>query len=248
MKKLVQLSGVAFFLLVWWLIPAAGIVRPFLLPSPVTVFLTAGELLLSGSLFPDLGMTLGRLVVGFLIGVAIGTALGLAMGQWKFADSFFSFIVDFLRSLPVTALIPLFLLLFGIGELSRVGLVIVVCALIMAINARAGVRSIPDALRDVSRVYGIRGRKFFRQVLYPGSLPLVANGIRLALSISLIVVVVVEMFGTTRVGLGRRIIDAQFYFETPELYALILIAGTLGFILNLLFGALERRWIHWAGK
>lgn len=243
-----KIAGILTFLGIWWLTSVSGVVNSFLLPSPFVVLTEVIRLFLDTRVYQDIGMTLFRLAAGFGGGFVVGTVLGVLMGEWRTIDGFFSFLVDFFRSLPVTALIPLFILLFGIGELSRVGIVIVVTALVMTVNARAGVRSIPEALRDVATVYRIRGWRFIREILVLGAMPLIANGIRLSLSISLIVVIVVEMFGTTGVGLGRRIIDAQFYFKTAELYALILISGVIGFVVNWLFGIAERRWVHWAGK
>jgi ABC-type nitrate/sulfonate/bicarbonate transport system permease component len=240
--------GLVVFVALWALASSAELVNPFLLPSPWAVAREGVELIVNGTLFPHVGMTLARLALGFAGGFLLGTVLGLSMGQSKSADSLFSFIVDFLRSIPVTALIPLSILILGIGELSRVALVVLASALVMAVNARAGVYSIPDTLKDVAHVYGIEGSRYIQRVLIPGALPLIANGFRLSLSISLVVVIVVEMFGTAQVGLGKAIIDAQFYFQTAELYALIFIAGLLGFMLNWVFTIAENRWIHWSGK
>ena len=146
------------------------------------------------------------------------------------------------------SLIPLFLILLGVGELSRVSVVIFSCSLINLVNSLYGVRSTNDSHLAVAKVFGASRWTVLTRIVLPGSLPHVAAGLRTTLSISLVVVVVGEMLVGSGDGIGQRIQEARFVYEVTDMYALLLALGLIGFGLNRGFVWLESRALHWTGK
>ena len=168
-----------------------------------------------------------------------------------FSDRFYAaleFPVEFFRSIPATALLPVFMLLFGVGDASKIALAGYAAGLTLALNAMYGVHVGKELRRRAAQTLGIKGLALFRKIVFPEALPHISAGFRVALSLSLVVVIVAEMFAGSPAGLGKRIIDAQQVYRTDEMYAAILTAGALGFVLNRLALAAERRILHWRGK
>jgi len=158
------------------------------------------------------------------------------------------FPVDFFRSLPVTALFPLFLLTFGIGDRSKIAMACAATVFVVLLNSAYGVLHATDARTKMARAFGASSLQVFLRIVCPEALPQVFVGMRTALSLSLIVVVVSEMFIGTRYGLGQRLFDAYAKNTVVDLYAVVLFLGLLGLASNTLFVFLERRLVFWAGK
>ncbi len=235
-------------LVAWYLLALFKVITPLLLPSPVTVFLKMISLLSTGEILPDIGFTLYRALVGFILACIIGIPLGLVMGYSNKIYSSFEFIVEFFRSIPATALFPLFILAFGVGDESKIAITAWSAGLVMVINSMYGVHLSKELRLKAARTFKIDNWTLFRKIIFPEALPQIFTGIRVAISLALVVVVVTEMFIGTLVGLGYRIINAQLVYNGPEMYAAILIAGVVGFALNKGFMYLERKVVHWKGK
>lgn len=232
----------------WWVSVMAGIANPLFLPSPLEVFKTLGTLIVTNQVTNDVGLTLGRTITGFLISSVIGIVFGLLIGFDRRVYNYFEFIIDFLRSIPATALFPLFILFFGVGDLAKVTVVVFSCSLIVLINTAYGVINSRKTRLVMIQMYGASPLQKFTKVVLPEALPQIFVGLRTAVSIALILVVVTEMFIGTTVGLGFRIYNAQMVYRTAEMYAAILLTGILGYVLNKFFSVLERKLIHWGGK
>jgi ABC-type nitrate/sulfonate/bicarbonate transport system permease component len=232
-------------ILIWQV--ASSFVNPLFLSPPIETFLKIGELLTleKSFIFKDLFATFSRLLIGYIISIVIGVTVGLFLGYSKRIYNAFEFIIDFFRSIPVTALFPIFLLLFGIGNTAKIAIVAWACSFIILINTMYGVHSISRTKIKVGQVFNITKKDLFTKIIFPESLPSIFAGMRTALSLGLIVAVFTEMFIGTRVGLGHRIINAQLLFLTSEIYALIIIIGLLGYILNKVFLSIENRVVHW---
>jgi NitT/TauT family transport system permease protein len=241
---LVPLLLIAF----WWAAVLAEITNPLFLPSPIEVFKTFGLLIFKNQVTFDIASTLGRTIAGFLISSAIGIGFGLIIGIDRRVYSYFEFIIDFLRSIPATALFPLFILFFGVGELTKVTVVVFSCSLIILINTAYGVINSRKTRLVMVQMYGATPYQRFAKVILPEALPQIFVGLRTAVSIALILVVVTEMFIGTTVGLGYRIYNAQMVYRTPEMYAIIFMTGILGYAFNQCFSILEKRLIHWKGN
>lgn len=247
MKKEV-LIGPGVILVTWLGLTSLGIVSPLFLPSLPSLFKALYVGLIRGGILPDLGMTLYRVVIGFALGFMVGVPLGILMGVNERIYASIEVVIDFFRSLPAMALFPLFLLVFGLGDKPKIGIAFYATLLFMAINTVYGVRNCKEMRVMVARTFGASKTQILRKVILPSSLPGIFAGIRVSVSLAVVVVVVSEMFMGTVHGLGQRIYDASLMYRIPEMYAAILITGLLGYMLNKMCFLLERRFVHWAGK
>jgi len=240
--------GPAIILLVWWFVTTFGLVDSLFLSSPQTAFLKLWNLLVSGEIWPDLWATILRMLIGFLIATIAGIPIGLLFGSSRKLYSYFEFVIDFFRSLPATALFPLFMLIFGIGDTAKVAVVVFIATWVIIINTAYGVFHTPKGRLRYLQTLKAKKLQIFKEVTLPEATPHIVVGLRTALSLSLVVIVAVEMFIGTKAGLGQRIFNAELTFRIPELYATILLAGIVGYLLNKIFLSIETRLIHWTGK
>lgn len=246
--KLLPLIGVLLLFFLWWLIAKSGLVNPVLLPTPSD---TLGELFkatFSGTLLKDFIATVLRTFEAFLIAAVLGVPLGIVMGSSEPVYRSFEFLIDFFRSTPASALIPMFILFFGIGEFNKVAIASFSALLIILFNSAYGVMHATRNRILAAKVMGANRFRIFKDVLFWESLPQTFIGLRSGISIALVIVIVAEMFIGTETGLGKRIIDAQQVLNVKDMYASILITGILGYALNTLFLLVEKRFIHWSGK
>ena len=186
--------------------------------------------------------------MGYATGCLVGVPLGLLVGSSLRLYRSTLPLLDFFRSLPVTALFPLFLLLFGIGEEAKIAMAFASTVFVVALNSAYGVLQAQRARIKAARVFGASRWQIFRWVIFFEALPQTLVGMRTTLSLSLIVVIVSEMFIGTKWGLGQRIYDAYTVNLTEELYAVLLVTGLLGYLSNRLFMAIETRLVFWTGK
>jgi NitT/TauT family transport system permease protein len=247
-KLLLTMAGVAVALSFWAAASMSGIVSKLLLPTPVEVFSTFVSLFSEGKMLPDVAATLYRTIVGFLLGAGVGIPVGLLMGYYRRVYDALEFLVDFFRSIPATALFPLFLLFFGIGDESKIFAVVFATSFIVTINTMYGVRHRSRIRTNFARTLKMGSFDLFKKVILPDAAPHIFAGLRIAISISLIVVIVTEMFIGTSVGLGRRIMDSQLVYDIPEMYASIIMAGIVGYLINRSVMLLEKKKVHWGGR
>ncbi len=248
MRWLPLVVGPAALLLIWALVHAAGLVNPRLLPSPLRTVEAVASGLWSGDLAADLGQTVFRTLKAFAIAIAFGLPLGIVIGSSRRVYSSVEFLIDFFRSTPATALFPLFMIVFGLGDLSKVAVAAFSAFLIILFNVAYGVINARPTRMLAARVMGASRLRVFRDVTLYESLPQTFVGVRTAVSLALVVIIVAEMFIGSDNGLGKRIIDAQITFDMPALYGTILLTGALGYGFNLLLLTLESRLVHWAGR
>ena len=247
MKKRI-IIGPVIVLILWFGITSFHLVNPLLLPSPKDVFSEFFKMIASGNIFPDLVRTIFRTFSGFIIACGIGIPIGLVMGYSRNICDSLEFLVDFFRSIPSTALFPLFMLAFGLGDNAKIANVVFACTFVMIINSIYGVKNSNKTRILVAKIQRLTKKDIFVKVIFPEALPEIVGGMRVALSIALIIVVVTEMFIGTKLGLGKRIYNAHLMFRISEMYSVIFIAGLLGYGLNKFFVFLERKVVHWAGK
>jgi NitT/TauT family transport system permease protein len=248
MRSLTPLIGVLSVLFVWWLVTATGLCRPLFLPRPEVVVGRCFSLLATGGLLADVLATLLRLALGLAMGIVIGVSLGLLMGTSERIYAALEVVVDFFRSLPVAAMFPLFLLAFGTSDVCKIATAAYSTSLIIMVNTVYGVRSGSRLRRRLAASLGASPWQIFLKVTLPDALPQIAAGVRTAVSLGLIVVIVTEMFVGTRVGLGQRIYEWSLLYRVPEMYSAILVAGLLGYGVNKLFVLTEARLVHWRGR
>ena len=247
-RTFLNVLGVMLALLVWDSIAKSGLVNPLLLPSPravLAVYLDPDSFV---TLLKEGFLTFTRAMFGFGSGAITGIIFGILLGWSEGLYALFEFLIDFFRSLPAAALLPPFMLFFGIGDLSKVLLVAFSVALVVIVNTATGVKNRNQTRAMVAQIQGATKFQIFLKVILPEVLPAVATGLRISISTALIVTVVAEMLVSTDPGLGRRILDTQLLFQTAEMYATILLAGALGYFVNKVISSAAEKWIHWEGK
>ena len=246
--RLLPFIGPVVLFIVWDLVVRIGFIKPILLPTPADTIAALITGLAGGPLLTDFAMTVWRTVQAFVIAAAIGVPLGVLLGSNEKAYRSVEFLIDFFRSTPSSALIPLFLLIFGVSDVNKVAIAAFGALLIVVFNSAYGVMNARKQRVMAARVMGASRWQVFKDVLIWESLQPSFVGLRSAVSMALVIVIVAEMFIGSDTGLGHRIIDAQQVLNVKSMYAAILAAGALGYALNILFLIAERRIVHWSGR
>ena len=246
--RLLPFIGPLALFIIWDLVVRAGWIRAILLPPPSATVATLVTGLLGGPLLTDFAVTVWRTVQAFVIAAVVGVPLGVLLGSNEKAYRSVEFLIDFFRSTPSSALIPLFLLIFGVSDINKVAIAAFGAFLIVIFNSAYGVINARKQRVMAAKVMGASNWQIFRDVLVWESLQPTFVGLRSAVSMALVIVIVAEMFIGSDAGLGHRIIDAQQVLNVKTMYAAILAAGGLGYALNILFLVAERRIVHWSGR
>ena len=246
--SLLPLAGPVAFFLLWQAVCASHVVRAVLLPTPLATLSYLFDALFHGTLTADAGVTLTRTMLAFAIGSVLGVPFGVAFGSSQKLYRSVEFLIDFFRSTPASALIPLFILFFGITDINKIAIAAFSVFLIVMFNSAYGVMNARRARILAAKVMGANAFQIFRDVLIYESLPQTFVGLRNGISTALVIVVVAEMFIGSDQGLGHRIIEGEQILHVTDMYASILVAGFLGYALNMIFMVLDRRLMHWNGK
>jgi len=246
-KALPAIGPIVLFI-VWDLAVRTGYIKPILLPSPADTLVVLAKGLAGGALLTDFLVTVWRTLQAFLIAAVVGMPLGVLLGSNEKAYRSVEFLIDFFRSTPSSALIPLFLMIFGVSDVNKVAIAAFGALLIVVFNSAYGVINARKQRVMAAKVMGASRWQIFKDVLVWESLQPSFVGLRSAVSMALVIVIVAEMFIGSDSGLGHRIINSQQVMNVRDMYASILAAGALGYALNILFLLLERRIVHWSGR
>jgi len=231
-------------LAIWeWQVRIGGLSALFF-PAPSTIARTLARLVTSGELETHLSATLSRLFLGFALGGLPGLILGLAMGWSRRLRAIIDPLIAAAHPVPKIAVLPLIMIIFGIGESSKIVVVAVAVFFPMLINTMAGVRQISPIYFEVAKNYGASLFKVLTRVVVPGSLPLVLTGTRLALNTALVLTIAVEVVAAQE-GLGEMIWFAWQTLRTEELYATLIVIAALGISFNLILQRLTARLVPW---
>ncbi|RYZ10105.1 MAG: ABC transporter permease [Myxococcales bacterium] len=231
-------------LAVWEVLPRLHLVEPAFLPPLSEVLATGWQLLLSGELLSHVRASLSRSLLGFGLAIASGIPLGLLMGWYKGFERTVSPLLEALRNTASLALLPVFILLLGIGEASKVSLIVYACSWPILLNTLSGVRNVDPLLIKFGRTMGLSPFQLFRKVILPAAVPTIFVGIRLAGATSLVVLVAAEMIGA-KAGLGYLIIYSQYNFQIPHMYLGIITITGIGLLFNELLQHVEARFTSW---
>jgi len=248
MSKLQPVLGLFLLVVFWELAFEMRLVDPVLLPSPAQSFQAFWHGLEEGSLWADLRRTVARTGISFAIALVIAVPLGILLGSSDKVYRALEFPIDFFRSTPASAMFPLFLILFGSGESTKIAVAAFGAALAILFATAYGVMNARKQRQLAARVMGASRLQVLSDVTIWESLPQTFVGMRSGVSLALVIVIVAEMFIGSTDGLGQRILKSQMVFDMPDMYASIFAAGALGYLLNLLFIVAERRFVHWGGK
>jgi ABC-type nitrate/sulfonate/bicarbonate transport system permease component len=195
----------------------------------------------------DLIPSLQRFVLGYLLGSTIGIMLGIAIGSSRRVAQFLEPTLEFLRALPAVAIIPVAVLIFGLGGGMRISVIVFGVLFPVLVNTTVGARSCRQERIDVARMYGLSRMQIIRRVVLPSALPMISTGLRVALPIALIMMVVSELVGGQN-GIGFYLLTGQSLFNIAGMFAALFILGVLGNIINAGYARLERRWLFWANN
>ena len=240
--------GVIGLIALWYLAVWNRIVDPVLLPSPADTFRAMYKGMAGGRLGFDFIKTVERTVYSTLIAAGVAIPLGIFLGASERLYRSVEFVVDFFRSTPASAMFPLFLVLFGVGNETKIAVAAFGAALVILFNVAYGVMNARKTRLLAAKVMGASRLQVLTGVVLLESMPQTFIGLRNGVSLALVIVVVAEMFIGSTDGLGHRVFEAQQLFNMPDMYAAIFAAGALGYGLNLLFLTTERYFVHWSGK
>ena len=240
--------GVVGLLALWSIASYWQWVDPVLLPSPLSTFRSLWQGMDGGPLGFDFVKTVYRTAAATAIAAVIAIPLGIVLGSSERLYRSLEFVIDFFRSTPASAMFPLFLVLFGVGDETKIAVAAFGAILVILFNVAYGVMNARKTRLLAARVMGASRLQVLIDVMLLESLPQTFIGLRNGVSLALVIIVVAEMFIGSQDGLGHSVFEAQQLFDMPRMYAAIFAAGALGYGLNLLFLLVERRFVHWSGK
>ena len=243
---LLQLVVIFGILLIWEILGRLGLLNPLFFPVPSLIFQEFITMLLDGEIQDNLSITLFRVFAGFLLGTLTGIFIGMIMGASEKVRLLLDPVVAATYPIPKLAIFPLLMVIFGIGEFSKIMAIALGCFFLALINAMAGVRNINQVYFDVAKNYGASKKQMFIKVMLPASLPMIFTGIRLALGMSLLVVVGLEFVSANR-GIGAMIWYAWETFEIEQLYVGIFICAILGILFTVILKKVEEHVVPWVG-
>lgn len=246
--RYLPIIGVVGFIALWFLAVAVEVVDPVLLPDPVDAAKAVWNGMAGGSLLDDFLRTVERTTYSIGIAAVISIPLGILLGSSERLYRSVEFVIDFFRSTPASAMFPLFLVIFGVGDETKILVASFGASLVILFNVSYGVMNARKTRILAAQVMGAPRHRVLTDVVLLESLPQTFVGLRNGVSLALVIVIVAEMFIGSVDGLGHQVIDAQMLFEMPEMYAAIFIAGALGYAFNLMFLIVERRFVHWTGR
>lgn len=248
---LISILAVLAMLLVWALATMVLDVSSQVLPSPVDLFGQAQRIVYNGyagsPLSVHIGFSLFRAMTGFLLGVLVAIPVGLLMGYSRVVNSALQPIFGFFRPIPPIAFIPLMIMWFGIGELSKVLLIFAASFNYTVLNSAAGMRSIPAQLIRAGMNLGLTRWQLFTSVMLPAAMPSILTGVKTSAAVSWAILVAAELIAA-QAGVGFIIMDAGTFFRISDVFIGILIVGAIGLAIELVISRFERKLLHWQGK
>lgn len=248
-RRVMELTmGPALLIAVWWIAFAGELVNKDLLPSPFATIADTAVAIANGEMIYDFAQTLIRVGYSIAIATVLGVPMGIALGAKDSVYRSLEFVIDFFRSTPATAMFPLFLLLFGLGDVAKIAIAAFAAWLVIVFNVAYGVMNARQTRILAAKSMGASNMRIFRDVIFFETLPQTFVGLRNAVSIALVVIIVAEMFIGAVDGMGHRIIDAQISYQLTDMYGSILAAGGMGYGLNLALLIVEKTIVHWSGK
>lgn len=228
----------------WEIIPRLGLVEVAFFPPLSTVLIGWWELVTSGQLSQHIISSLIRSIIGFTIATIVAIPLGLLIGWFKRFSDLANPVLEAFRNTAALAILPVFILLLGIGEASKIAVVIYACAFPILLSTISAVRNVDPLFIKSAKSMALSPIKLFRKVILPAAVPTIFVGIRLAASSSILVLVAAEMIGA-KAGLGYLIISSQQNFQIAYMYSGILTISALGMFVNFLLLKLEKRFSRW---
>jgi NitT/TauT family transport system permease protein len=245
MQKLLKSTVVIILLLMFWEVaPRVGLVDRTFFPPFSKVVEGLWGLAISGDLYAHFIASIVRSLSGFGLAILIAIPLGLIIGWYPLAKELLNPVLELFRNTAALALLPVFILLLGIGETSKISIVLFACVFPILLNTINAVRNVDSLLIRSAKSMGLSSYQLFYKVIIPASIPTIFTGIRMAGSASILVLIAAEMVGAKE-GLGYLISYTQMNFQIAEMYAGIITISILGLILNYLLVSIEKKLSKW---
>ena len=236
--------GVVVFFLAWELSTRLEIINPFYFPPFSKIIAKGYEMFANGSIWEHMWFSLTNFLIGFAISVVLGVVMGVPMGWYKTVHKTFDPLLSGIYATPLIALLPLIIMMFGLGSVSKIIMTILAAVFPILINTMVGIANTDNRLITMSRAFGARDSQIFMKVSLPGSLPYIVAGMRVALGRALVYIVVAEQYGAA-MGLGYLSSVAAQRFQMAAMFVPIVIIAGLGAGLNETLKAFERRLDKW---
>jgi NitT/TauT family transport system permease protein len=246
-RLLIYSISPAVLFMVWEICARTEFLDQRFFPAPSAIFYHLLFVSPDEGIVTDIVYSVYRIAVGYFIGCSLGILLGIGMGLSHVLRMMFYPLVMVTYPIPKIAILPLIMLIFGIGDLSKIVVVAIGSFFLVLMNTLHGVDSLAQIYHDVAKVYKITHRNFILKIVIPGSLPSIFTGLKLAIGYSLVMVVAAEFSGANK-GIGYLIWQSWETFSIKSMYAGIFVIGVLGFIFSYTLDFLERRMIPWKDK
>jgi NitT/TauT family transport system permease protein len=245
--RVLSITSPLGLLLAWELAADTGLIDVRFFPAPSSIIAKLIEMARSGELTENVLISLQRIVLGFLLGGVPAIVIGIAMGIWRPVRALVDPLIVATYPIPKSSLLPLILLIFGLGEMSKVMMVAIGVFYPMAINATAGVLQINQIYLDVGKSFKASPWDTFRTIALPGALPFIMTGVKLGAGLALILIAIAEMVGA-KSGIGFMIWSAWETFAVAKMYVGLFVIALIGFAISLLLNEIERRVIRWKAE
>jgi ABC-type nitrate/sulfonate/bicarbonate transport system permease component len=236
--------GVVGFFLAWELSTRFEILNPFFFPPFTKIIAKGYELFANGTIWEHMWFSLTNFLIGFVISVALGVVIGVPMGWYKSVSKTFDPLLSGVYATPLIALLPLIIMMFGLGAISKIIMTVLAAVFPILINTMAGIANTDNRLITMARAFGAKDSTIFLKVSVPGSLPFIVAGMRVALGRALVYIVVAEQYGAAT-GLGYLSSVAAQRFQMAAMFVPIVIIAALGAGLNELLKMVESRLEKW---
>lgn len=231
--------------LIWTWVSHQSFANPVFLPAPEKVWDAALGFLREGDLWNDIKVSFLRVTAGFLLSAALAIPLGVLIGAFKVGEGLLQPFTEFIRYVPVPALIPILMVLFGIGEMPKVMLIFVGTFFQLILMVAEEVRRVPYDLVQVGYTLGATRREILMRILWPAALPGIFDALRLCNGWAWTYLVVAELVAANE-GLGYRILKFSRFLQTPKIFVYLIVLGIVGLSLDFLFRRFNRAAFHWA--
>lgn len=243
-RPVVSVAGIALVVLAWQASSNLGWIDPIVLPSPWAILTVLWQLLSTGALWGHLAASVTRLAIGWTAGAVAGVFAGLALGLYSTARSIGVPLVSALFTIPKVALLPLFIVWFGIGEGSKIMIISFGVFFPTVINTYGAVDNVSKSLIRMAQSFEVDSASIVRKVVLPAALPGILSGFRISVSIGIILLVTAEMIGADE-GIGAFILAAGNLYQVDRLLAGVVVLSSLGLTLSSIITMAESRWLNW---
>ena len=243
-RVFVHSIAIIVFLALWEIVPRLGWVEPTFLPPFSAVAVALWHLIQSGELWLHIEASATRALAGFVLAIVLGLPLGLVVGWYSLLAKILDPLFEIFRNTAPLALLPVFVLIMGLGETSKISLVVYSCVWPILLSTISAVRQVDPLLLRSARSMGLRPFRLFYKVVLPASVPTIFTGVRIAGAYSILVLTATEMVGA-KAGLGYLINYSEFNFQIADMYAGILTLSVVGLVFNIGLVHIERRLTAW---